>query len=110
MRYDENGLPLIEDCVKNSFMGYYTSPEVASAFDSFYKNEEGIQDKFILFWEFTVSELANNEYIIGYDLLNEPWPANFYYEPSLLYDANKFDNEVLQSFYNSLSAKIRQID
>ena len=42
MRYDENGLPLLEDCVKNSFMGYYTSPEVASSFDSFYKNVNGL--------------------------------------------------------------------
>jgi len=42
IRTDESGLPLIEDCKKNSFMGYYTSPEVASAFDSFYKNIDGV--------------------------------------------------------------------
>ena len=31
-RKDEAGFPLLEDCTKHSFIGYYTSPEVASAF------------------------------------------------------------------------------
>jgi endoglycosylceramidase len=30
---DENGLPLIEECIQHSFMKYYTAPEVCSAFE-----------------------------------------------------------------------------
>jgi hypothetical protein len=32
-RRDENNNPLIEDCQKNMFAGYYASPEAVSAFD-----------------------------------------------------------------------------
>ena len=38
-RKDENGLPLIEDCLKNMFTKYYTSIEVSSAFEGLYFNE-----------------------------------------------------------------------
>lgn len=48
---DEKGLPLISDCKKHEFMKYYTSPEVASAFASFYNNSNGLMDKFLHFWE-----------------------------------------------------------
>ena len=36
MRMDEQGLPLIEDCLKNTFIKYYTSPEVCSSFAGLY--------------------------------------------------------------------------
>lgn len=35
-RYDEQGYPLIEDCTKNPFPIYYTSPESISAFERLY--------------------------------------------------------------------------
>ena len=37
-RYDSDGLPLIEDCQKNSFFIYYTSPESFTLFRALYKN------------------------------------------------------------------------
>ena len=40
MRKDEQGLPLIEDCVKTFFIKYYTSPEVASSFERLYSNTD----------------------------------------------------------------------
>ena len=38
-RYDENGDPLIEDCLKTSFPLYYITPEVTSAFNNLYTNK-----------------------------------------------------------------------
>lgn len=61
-------------------MKYYTSPEVASAFDRFYANTNGIQDKFLDFWTVVSKRLVDNQYVMGYDIINEPWPANFYKE------------------------------
>ena len=110
IRNDEQGLPLIEDCKKNSFIGYYTSPEVASAFASFYNNINGVQDKFLEFWKVVSKRFASNEYVIGYDPFNEPWPANIYYEPSYLYKPGKFDKEVLQPLYKKVHAAIRSND
>jgi endoglycosylceramidase len=83
-RYDENGLPLVEDCLKHSFMKYYTAPEVCSSFEQFYNNAT-ILDRFVAHWDVVSKYLAGNQYIIGYDPINEPWPANFYKDFSLLY-------------------------
>lgn len=94
-RKDEKGLPLIEDCTKHSFEGYYTSPEVAAAFDAFYRNENGVFDKFLKFWDHVSTRFADSEYVIGYDLLNEPWPANLYHNFWLFLDATKFDKDIL---------------
>jgi len=41
-RYDDNGDPLIEDCQKNTFFIYYSSPEALTLFRAFYKNNFGI--------------------------------------------------------------------
>jgi hypothetical protein len=50
-RLDQNGLPMIEDCNKNSFVRYFQTPEFLSAFDNLYENKKGIQDKFAAFWD-----------------------------------------------------------
>ena len=57
---DENGLPYISECQKHEFMNYYTSPEVASSFASFYDNENGVFDLFLEFWDLVSKRFANN--------------------------------------------------
>ena len=42
-------LPMIEDCLKQSFFYYYTSPESFTLFRALYKNHFGFQDKYIAF-------------------------------------------------------------
>ena len=37
-RYDADGNPLIEDCQKNNFAGYYPSPEAIELFQRIYTN------------------------------------------------------------------------
>ena len=41
-RIDVDGNPYIEDCVKNNFVVYYSSPEANSAFDNLYSNKKGL--------------------------------------------------------------------
>jgi endoglycosylceramidase len=83
MRTDENGNPLIEDCVKTFFIKYYTAPEVCSSFERLYTNTDGASDKFADFWEVVSKRFSANPNVIGYDPINEPWPANFYKDFSL---------------------------
>ena len=45
----KDGLPLIEDCQKNSFFLYYTSPESMTLFRSLYNNDFGLQDAYVAF-------------------------------------------------------------
>jgi hypothetical protein len=91
-RKDADGNPLIEDCMKNFFGMYYTTPEVQTLFRAIYQNELGMQDKYIAYWEFVSNKLSANPYVIGFDPFNEPsffaakdfknfmytlWPGNF---------------------------------
>lgn len=95
MRLDEQGLPVIEDCLKTSFIKYYPSPEVCSSFEGLYQNKQGVQDRFLDYWNVVSKKFATNEFVVGYDPINEPWPANFYKDFSLFYDQTKFDREHL---------------
>lgn len=59
-RKDADGLPMIEDCQKNSFFIYYTSPEALTLFRAFWYNDFGIQDKYVDFWAYTAKKLSAN--------------------------------------------------
>ena len=83
LTYDIEGLPLVSDCQKHSFMQMYTAPEIASAFDALYSNKGGLLDKMLAFWSVVAERFSTNENVIGYDILNEPWAANLYREQSL---------------------------
>ena len=75
--YDENGLPVIDDCKKNSFIEYHFLAEFSSAYKKFYENVNNIQDKFVEFWKVVATKFKGNNYVLGYDLWNEPSPGGF---------------------------------
>lgn len=100
LRYDANGDPLIEDCQKNNFAGYYTSPESVSAFNRLYENTDGLQDKFLGYWDRLASHFSGNPYVIGYDPINEPYPSDYFTNPLVVLEPGLFDREKLQPLYN----------
>jgi endoglycosylceramidase len=85
------------------FAEYYTTPEIASAFGALYKNENGLLDKFKVFWDRLSMRFATNQNVIGFDILNEPWAANFYHEPLLFFIPYLFDQDVLYPFTKDLT-------
>jgi len=59
---------------------YLTSPMIQTAFDNFWANKPGpdgvgIQDRFALAWRHVAKRYADEPAVIGYDLLNEPFPG-----------------------------------
>ena len=40
-----------------------------------------------------------NEWVIGYDPINEPMASDIYEEPSLVFIPGKFDHKMLQPMY-----------
>jgi endoglycosylceramidase len=52
--------------------GYWT-PEVSAMFDDFWANRRGLLDGWLAAWRVAVERWQHQRYLMGYDLLNEPW-------------------------------------
>lgn len=98
---DANGQPLIPECQTENFPHYYNTPEALTAFSALYYNENGLQDKFIDFWNVTSKRFANNPFVVGFDPINEPYPSNYFKDPNLL-NPGEFDRTQLQPMYEQL--------
>jgi endoglycosylceramidase len=93
-RKDENDDPLIEDCQTVDFYKFYMTKESINAFDALYTNKGGLRDKFVDYWDITSARFAANQYVVGFDPLNEPFPGNFINKPSILAPGHMDRNEL----------------
>jgi len=60
---------------------YMLSEAVQTSFDNFWKNKPasdgiGIQDHYAALWKHIAKRYANNTTVIGYDIMNEPFPGS----------------------------------
>lgn len=60
---------------------YFLSPLVQTAFDHFWANTPGtdgvgIQDRLAAMWQMVASRLRDRPALVGYDILNEPFPGS----------------------------------
>ncbi len=53
-------------------LGYWT-PETSTVFDEFWANKHGLLDGWVAAWEVAAREWKHQPYLMGYDLINEPW-------------------------------------
>lgn len=53
--------------------GYFYMDCVQKAFNDFWSNKNGVQDKFVKMWQYFASQFKDCKNIIGYDFLNEPF-------------------------------------
>jgi hypothetical protein len=86
------------------FATYYTTTDSLNAFDALYNNKDGLRDKFVAFWDKTSARFSNNQYVVGFDPLNEPAIGNYYRDPSLLLPGN-MDRHELQPLYEEVFKK-----
>jgi len=52
--------------------GYWT-PEVSSTFDDLWADRRGLLDGWLAAWRVAATRWQHQRYLMGYDLLNEPW-------------------------------------
>ena len=81
----------------------YLSKAVIKNFDRFWR-DESLQDEYIKSWEFVIERFKNNRYVVGYDLMNEP----FFGSSSPL--TEDFERLYLQPFYEKLISRLKKID
>ncbi len=75
-------------------------------FEKLYKNKKGWQDLFVGYWEKVASKFANNQWVLAYELLNEPFPGNLYKNPQVGIPGIA-EHAHLQALYDHLNNAIR---
>ena len=95
---ETGGLPI----KKYVFPAGYTSPALNAAFTNFWADSPGpggvgLQQRYADAWRYVADRFANDPWVLGYDLFNEPWAAN------------GTDAE-LGAFYSKVIAAIRSVD
>ena len=100
----DDGLPALPQL---GFPGNYLGmPALSRAFDHFWANDGGLQDRYAAAWAHVARRFDRSRHVMGYDLLNEPWPGTAY--PACVSPAGcpAFDR-TLSDFYARVGAAIR---
>jgi len=106
---NQTGLPSWEDCAKFFWPDYQFTQAGAAGYQALYSNINGVRDAWINYWKVIVNKFKNSTYLLGYELLNEPFAGNIYDNP-LLMVPGVADLLNLQPAYGNVSAGIRQLD
>ncbi len=117
-KYRGNGFPdwmALDDGLPNPPAGfplyYILNPAMQRAFESFWANRElpggvGLQDYFVQGLRAVVERFAREPYVLGYDVINEPWPGADW--NGCLGGCPDLEQERLVPFYRRVTAAVRE--
>jgi endoglycosylceramidase len=109
---EEEGLPNPE----NGFPGnYLTNPALNRAFDHFWQNSAGpggpgLQDRYAAAWGHVATAFRGNQYVMGDDVFNEPWPGSQWPTCANPEGCPAFDQAFLAPFMHRVIAAIHAAD
>ncbi|MGZ4676466.1 MAG: cellulase family glycosylhydrolase [Acidimicrobiia bacterium] len=105
-----DGLPNPSD----PFPTYYvTNPALQRAFDNFWTNRPGpdgvgLQTHYAEALRAVAASVADEDYVLGYDLMNEPWPGTDY--QSCITGCPDLEQSLIAPFAQRMTAAIRSVD
>ncbi|MDH4458824.1 MAG: cellulase family glycosylhydrolase [Nevskia sp.] len=88
----------------------YVTPRVSRAFDGFWNDPEGLQAAYADAWVAVAARWRNADYLMGYDLINEPWSGGHWPACARPGGCAGFEQDKLQTFYERVLADIRAVD
>ena len=62
-----------QDCAKHNWATYSIAEATGVAYQNLYNNTNGLRDSCAQFWATVAENFVDSPYIIGYDIINEPW-------------------------------------
>ena len=92
---------------------YLTNPAIQAAFDSFWTDQTGpggvpLQDRVAAIFSALADRFAGNDGVLGYDLINEPWPGTTYSDcVTLAGGCPTLDHDRLDPYYARMDTAIR---
>ena len=101
---------------KAGFPGnYIVMPALNRAFDNWWANAPGpggvgLQDRYAAAWRHVAERFRNERYLMGYDLLNEPWPGSPWSSCANTEGCPVFDEQSLTPFSRRATNRIREVD
>jgi endoglycosylceramidase len=107
-----DGLPNPPDAVFPTY--YITNPALQRAFEHFWANSPGpngigLQDYFVQGLERLVDRFAGSAYVLGYELLNEPWPGATWAPCVNATGCSSLEQQRLVPFYQKATAAVHRI-
>src|SRR4051812_48376156 len=103
----DDGLPAEP---KNGFpANYLAMPALQRAFDHFWANDAGLQDHYAAAWRHVAERFGSHPAVLGYDLLNEPWPGTAWQQCANPAGCPEFDARMAQFVSRTIRA-IRSAD
>lgn len=85
----------IDPTVINSWINFWS-----------YTDHKDLQDHYIMAWQKIATRFKNNPYVIGYDLMNEPWGGDII----KVFLTGEFERVQLKAFYDRLIPGIRSVE
>ena len=94
---------------------YLTNPALQHAFDHFWANDPGpggvgLVDRYAAAWRHVASRFRSTAGVLGYDLLNEPWPGSNWQPCINPAGCPSFDTGPLASMMRKTTDAIRKVD
>jgi endoglycosylceramidase len=108
----DNGLPATP---KGGFpTNYFAMPAVGRSFDNFWANSPGpggvgLQDRYAAAWRHVAARFRGYSSVLGYELMNEPWPGSTF-GPCLAASGCPAFDAKLTSFNGRVLGAIRHAD
>jgi len=106
------GEPNVSACT--GFNGYnwpmfHFTFQTALSYEEIYQNIKNKRDKFAAYWGHVARRFANSTYVLGYELMNEPFSGDPYRYPLNLIPGMA-DHNRFQKLYDQLNGAIRAED
>ena len=101
---------------RNGFpTNYLTNPALQHAFDHFWANDPGpggvgLVDRYAAAWRHVAGRFRDTSGVLGYDLLNEPWPGSNWQPCINPAGCPAFDTGPLASMMRKTTDAIRKVD
>jgi len=108
-KFDAHGIPSEADCNYSNWANYYSTSAVGMAFQSLYDNHNGVRDRLVALFQEVARRWKDSSYLIGYELMNEPWAGDHFSNPMLMLPGVA-DRTNLAPFYEVLHTAIREVD
>ena len=83
-------------------LSYFLNAPIGNAFEDFWKDRDGTQTRFIETWKEVARAFAQDDGVLGYDVLNEPWTTASWFVPQ--------ESTTTEPFYRRIIPALREVD